>query len=150
MDSKDRQILIELQRDGRLTHQQLAERVNLSPSPCSRRVRLLEEAGYIQGYTARVDQKRMGLPITVFVRIKLERHTDQTVRDFERAIADLAPVMDCWLMTGQWDYLLRLVSPDLDEYEHFVRQKLQRLPAIASIDTSFAYGEIKRSQILPI
>jgi len=150
MDKKDRQILIELQKNGRLTHQQLAARVNLSASPCSRRVRLLEEAGYIKGYTAHLDQKKLGLPVTVFIRIKLERHTDATVNEVENAIRALPAVMDCWLMTGRWDYLLRLVAADLDDYEQFVRKKLQHIQGIASIDTSFAYGEVKRSQVLPV
>jgi Lrp/AsnC family leucine-responsive transcriptional regulator len=147
MDSKDRQILTALQENGRLTNQELSERVNLSPSPCLRRVRLMEEAGIIRGYTALVDQKAWGLPVTVFIRIKLERHGDDAVQSFERAIQNMPEVMDCWLMTGAADYQLRVLAADLDAYERFVRGKLQRVSAIASIDTSFAYGEVKRSQV---
>ncbi len=128
----------------------MAERVHLSASPCSRRVRQLESEGFIRGYTARLDPKKLGLPITVFVHIKLERPDDVTVQHFEQAMQALPHVMDCWLMTGQWDYLLRLVASDLDHYERFVREKLQRVEGIARIDTSFAYGEVKRSQILPV
>lgn len=149
MDSKDRQILRQLQADGRLTNQDLSEKVNLSPSPCLRRVRLLEEQNVIRGYTALVDQKAWGLPVTVFIRIKLERHSDDAVAAFERAIIDMPQVMDCWLMTGRSDYLLRVIAADLDDYERFVRRELQRVPGIASIDTSFAYGSVKHAQVLP-
>ena len=149
MDSKDRQILRELQADGRLTNQELSERVNLSPSPCLRRVRLMEEQGIVRGYAALVDQKAWGLPVTVFIRIKLERHGDEAVNAFEQAITAMPQVMDCWLMTGRSDYLLRVIAADLDDYEHFVRRELQRVPGIASIDTSFAYGSVKHAQVLP-
>ncbi len=149
MDSKDRQILKELQADGRLTNQELSERVNLSPSPCLRRLRLMEEQGVITGYTALVDQKAWGLPVTVFIRIKLERHSDDAVQTFERSIQDMPQVMDCWLMTGRSDYLLRVIAADLDDYERLVRRELQRVPGIASIDTSFAYGSVKHAQVLP-
>lgn len=149
MDSKDRQILKELQADGRLSNQELSERVNLSPSPCLRRLRLMEEQGVIKGYTALVDQKAWGLPVTVFIRIKLERHSDEAVQGFERAIINMLQVMDCWLMTGRSDYLLRVIAADLDDYERFVRRELQRVPGIASIDTSFAYGSVKHAQVLP-
>ena len=150
MDSKDRQIVQALQAEGRLTNQDLSEQVNLSPSPCLRRVRLLEEQGVIKGYTALVDQKAWGLPVTVFIRIKLERHGDDAVSAFERAIQDMPQMMDCWLMTGRSDYLLRVIAADLDDYETFVRRELQRVPGIASIDTSFAYGSVKHAQVLPI
>ena len=149
MDSKDRQILRELQGDGRLTNQDLSERVNLSPSPCLRRVRLMEEQGIIKGYTALVDQKAWGLPVTVFIRLKLERHSDEAVNAFEQAIIAMPQVMDCWLMTGRSDYLLRVIAADLDDYERFVRRELQRVPGVASIDTSFAYGSVKHAQVLP-
>ena len=149
MDSKDRQILAALQRNGRLTNQELSEQVNLSPSPCLRRVRLLEEAGIITGYAALVDQKAWGLPVTVFIRVKLDKHSDETVAGFEAAIQSMPEVMDCWLMTGHADYQLRVIVSDLDAYERFVRQRLQRVPGIASIDTSFAYGEVKRAQTYP-
>ena len=150
MDSKDRQILQALQADGRLTNQDLSERVNLSPSPCLRRVRMLEEQGVIKGYTAVVDQKAWGLPVTIFIRIKLERHGDAAVSKFEKAIQNMPQVMDCWLMTGRSDYLLRVIASDLDDYERFVRRELQRVPGIASIDTSFAYGSVKHAQVLPV
>ena len=149
MDDKDYKILDELQKDGRITNQELSERVNLSATPCLRRVRILEEAGIIRGYCAVVDQKALGLAVTAFIRIRLERHDDETVQGVEKAISNMPEVMDCWLMTGQWDYQMRVLSTDLEAYEKFVRNRLQRVQGIASIDTSFAYGRVKRSQIVP-
>ncbi len=149
MDSKDRQILSQLQANGRLSNQELSERVSLSPSPCLRRVRLLEQSGVIRGYTALVDQKAWGLPVTVFIRVKLERHGDEALRGFEAAMLAMDEVMDCWLMTGRSDYLLRVIAADLDAYEAFVRGKLQLVAGIGSIDTSFAYGSVKREQVFP-
>ena len=116
MDTKDRQIVRLLQQDGRLTNQDLAERVGLSPSPCLRRVRLLEQAGVIQGYGAIVDQQRYGLPVTAFIRVRLERHARDLVQQFEEAIRQLDEVMDCHLLTGDADYLLRVIVADLESY----------------------------------
>lgn len=149
LDRTDLQILRELQLDARLSNQELAQRVNLSPSPCLRRVRRLEQAGMIRGYTAIVDQQRYGLPITVFIRIALERHDTQTVSEFERRIRDIDEIMDCFLMTGQRDYLLRVVASSLEDYEKFVRETIHTIPGIASIDTSFAYGVVKHALALP-
>jgi len=149
MDSKDRQIIAALQQDGRLTNQELSERVALSPSPCLRRLRLLEEAGVIKGYTAIVDEQAYGLPITAFVRIRLERHSEDVVAAFERKIRDLDSILDCYVMTGDADYLLRVLIESLQDYEQFVRGKLHRIEGIASIDTSFAYGVVKRSTVFP-
>jgi len=148
MDSKDHQILEQLQANGRLTNQELSERVNLSPSPCLRRVRLMEKAGVIRGYTAIVDQKALGFSVTAFIRIKLERHDEETVKAVEQALLAMPEVMDCWLMTGKWDYQLRVLGADLEAYEGFVRGKLQQMSGIAAIDTSFAYGRVKQSQII--
>ena len=145
MDSKDYQIVRELQANGRLTNQELSERVNLSPSPCLRRVRLLEEAGIIKGYKAIIDSKALGLSVTAFIRIKLEKHDDATVKRVEGQMIAMTEVIDCWLMTGRWDYQLRVMAADLEAYEGFVRGTLQKVNGIASIDTSFAYGQVKRS-----
>lgn len=150
MKDKDYRILEELQQNGRLSNQELSERVALSPSPCLRRTKLLEDAGIISGYTAVVDQKAVGLSVTAFVQIKLERHSDDTVATFEAAIERMPNVMDCWLMTGDADYLLRIVTTDLDDFERFVRESLQKVPGIASISSSFAYGRVKRSRVLPL
>ncbi|MFW2589852.1 Lrp/AsnC family transcriptional regulator [Sagittula sp. SSi028] len=149
MDDKDRQIIRELQRDGRLTNQQLSERVNLSPSPCLRRVRNLEKAGVIRGYTALVDEAEMGLSMTAFVRITLERHTEEVSRNFEESVRHIEEIQDCYVMAGGADYLLRVLVADLQAYERFVRQKLHRITSIASIDTGFAYGVVKRATVFP-
>lgn len=150
MDRKDHQILRELQLDGRLSNQELAQRVNLSPSPCLRRVRQLEHSGMIRGYTAIVDQQAYGYPITVFIRITLERHDTETVAEFERGIRDIDEIMDCFLMTGQRDYLLRVVASSLEGYERFIREVIHTIPGIGSIDTSFAYGVVKHARALPV
>ena len=146
MDEKDLQIIRELQGNGRLSNHELAERVNLSPSPCLRRVRNLEKTGVIQGYTALIDQKEFGLPITIFIRIRLEGHSTETVETFEKEIGEIDEVLDCHLMTGDSDYLLRVIVKSLEAYEVFIRDEIHRIPKIASIETSFAYGVIKQSR----
>lgn len=150
MDKIDRQIVRELQLDGRLSNHELAERVNLSPSPCLRRMRNLEEAGIIKGYTALIDQKAYGLPITVFIRIRLEHHSQDAVRDFEQAISRIDEILDCFLMTGDCDYLLRVIVESLEDYELFIREKIHKIPCIASIDTSFAYGIVKQARVFSL
>lgn len=150
MDRKDHQIVRALMTDGRLSNQDLAAAVNLSPSPCLRRVRLLEERGVITGYAALVDQKAMGYPITIFVGIRLSKHEQATVQAFERSIGAIDDIVDCFLMTGDIDYLLRVVAADLDGYERFVRERLHAIDGIASIDTSLAYGVVKQSRVLPV
>ena len=149
MDATDAKILRALHADARLTHQELSERVGLSPTPCARRVRRLEAAGGITGYTARIDEGRMGFGFSVFISIRLDQQTDGRLQAFEAAVQTFAEVVDCWLMTGRSDYLLRVIAADLDDYEQFVRRELQRVPGIASIDTSFAYGSVKHAQVLP-
>ena len=147
LDAKDRHIIRELQLDGRLSNHELADRVNLSPSPCLRRLRNLEKAGIIQGYTALVDQKAYGLPITVFIRIRLEHHSQESVQTFEENVARIDEVLDCYLMTGDSDYLLRVIVESLEKYEVFIREKIHRIPSIASINTSFAYGIVKQNRV---
>ena len=142
MDQKDRQIIRTLQRDGRITNQDLAEAVNLSPSPCLSRVKNLEKAGIIKGYGARVDAKAYGLSVTAFVNIRLERHDEETVSRFEEKVLRMEEVLDCHVMAGQADYQLRVVVEDLERYETFVRSRLQRIGGLAAIDTRFAYGTI--------
>lgn len=149
MDEKDLQILKELQKDGRLSNAELAERVNLSPSPCLRRLRMLEQSGVIQGYTAIVNQKVYGLPVTVFIQIRLDHHSTQAAQIFESRIQTIDEIMDCHLMTGETDYILRVVVASLEAYESFIRQRIHPIPNIASINTSFAYGVVKQSRVLP-
>lgn len=149
MDRKDRQIIRALQRNGRITNQDLAQQVNLSPSPCLRRLRNLERSGAIIGYSAKVDTKAYGLPITVFVRIRLEHHNAEDVARFENQIRETEEVLECYVLTGAWDYQLRVLAPDLETYEAFVRTRLHTIGGIASIDTTFAYGTIKQTDVFP-
>ena len=147
LDDIDRKIIGELQRNCRLTSQELADRVGLSASPCARRERILEENGAIKGYVAVIDQAKVGLPVNVFASVKLERQREEELDTFSHAIAQWPEVADCYLMTGQRDYLLRIVVRDLEAYERFLKEKLTRLTCIASIESSFALGEVKRSYV---
>lgn len=149
MDRKDRQILRALQRNGRMTNQDLAAEVNLSPSPCLRRVKLLEKSGAIKGYSADVDAAVYGLPVTAFVRVSLDSHSEATVRQFEEDIRRVEQVLECFVMTGSSDYLLRVVVADLPDYERFVRKSLHPIGGIASIDSSFVYGVVKKTGVFP-
>ncbi|SMC13101.1 Leucine-responsive regulatory protein [Roseovarius aestuarii] len=149
LDNKDQQIIRTLQRNGRMTNQDLAAEVNLSPSPCLRRLKLLEQNGVITGYSANIDAEAYGLPVTVFVHIKLESHTEETVAKFETDIARIDQVMECFVMTGASDYLLRVVVADLSDYEDFVRRKLHSIGSIASMDSSFVYGVVKKTNVFP-
>lgn len=147
MDDKDRQIIAALQRNGRLSNQDLSEQVHLSPSPCLRRLRQLEDDGIIRGYTALVDEEAYGLPVTVFVRVRLQVHDKESVRAFEAAILNMDAVLDCYVMTGNTDYLLRVLVENLKHYEEFVRKQLHTAPCVASIDTSFAYSRVKQASV---
>jgi Lrp/AsnC family leucine-responsive transcriptional regulator len=149
MDDKDRQIIRALQRNGRATNLDIAAEVNLSPSPCLRRIRLLEESGAIRGYRAIADPRAYGLPVTVFIRIRLERHSAETVAQFEARIRGLDEVLECLLMTGSADYLLRVVVAGLEAYEEFIRNRIHPIDGIASIDSSFVYGTIKNTGVFP-
>lgn len=150
LDGIDRKILAVLQTDSRLSVQELADRVGLSPSPCHRRVKLLEENGVITRYIAMVDQRAVGLPASVFISIKLERQKEEDLDRFARSIAGWREVLECYLMTGHQDFLLRVVVSDLDAYEQFLKQKLTRLDGVSSIESSFALGQIKYSSALPL
>jgi Lrp/AsnC family transcriptional regulator, leucine-responsive regulatory protein len=150
LDDADRRILKVIQEDSRVTLQAIADRVGLSASPCLRRIRNMEAAGIITAYSATVDQKAVGLPVSVFVSIKLERQRAQELDRFGDAIAHWPEVMECYLMTGQFDYLLRVVCADLAEYEAFLREKLTQLEGVRSIESSFALGQVKYSRVLPI
>ena len=150
IDDIDRRILRALQLDANVSLSELADEVGLSASPCARRIRLLERGGTIKGYTAIVDQEQGGLPINAFASIKLERQREEDLDRFEEAVSRWPEVLDCYLMTGQRDYLMRIVAADLAAYERFIKDKLTRLENIASIETSFALGQVKRSEVLPI
>jgi len=146
----DRRILKILQEDGRVTVQAIADRVGLSASPCLRRIRQMEKSGVISGYSATVDQKRVGLPVSVFVSIKLERQRAAELDHFAAAILAWPEVMECYLMTGQHDFLLRVVCADLSAYETFLRDRLTQLDGVGAIESSFALGQVKYSRVLPL
>jgi Lrp/AsnC family leucine-responsive transcriptional regulator len=150
LDPIDRKILTLLQEDGRMSVADLAGAVGLSASPCLRRVRLLEKAGVIARYVAVLDQQSIGLPVSVFVSIKLESQREEALDRFGKAIARWPEVLECYLMTGPRDYLLRVVVADLGAYERFLKQKLTRLNGIASIESSFALEQVKYTNVLPI
>jgi Lrp/AsnC family leucine-responsive transcriptional regulator len=150
LDAIDRKILALLQQDGRMSLAALADKVGLSPSPCLRRVRLMEKAGIIARYVAVLNQRAVGLPVSVFVSIKLESQREEALTKLGKAIARWPEVLECYLMTGPRDYLLRVVVADLSAYEQFLKQKLTRLDGIASIESSFALEQVKYTNVLPV
>ncbi|WP_046601649.1 Lrp/AsnC family transcriptional regulator [Neorhizobium galegae] len=150
LDDIDRRILAALQKDAHVTTDRLSEMVGLSQSPCARRVRRLRETGVIKSYVAILDQVKVGLPVSVFASIKLERQREEELDRFQAAVARWPEIVECYLMTGQRDYLLRIVVKDLESYERFLKQKLTRLDGVASIESSFALSQVKHSQALPL
>jgi Lrp/AsnC family leucine-responsive transcriptional regulator len=150
LDAIDRKILDALQANGRLSNVELAERVGLSPSPCLRRVRLLEEAGVINRYVALLNQDAVGLPVSVFISIKLERQHEEDLDRFEAEVSRYPEVLECYLMTGTRDYLLRVATADLAAYERFLKTKLTRVENVASIESSFALRQVKYTNSLPL
>jgi len=150
LDRTDRGLLAELQRDGRLTNRELAERVHLSESACLRRVRALEQAGVIDRYAAVVSQNKVGLPGNVFVSITLNRQDQTDLAAFEEAVKRVPEVMECYLMTGPQDYLLRVVVSDPSDFERVHSQHLTRLPGVARVQSSFALRTVRKSDELPV
>jgi Lrp/AsnC family transcriptional regulator, leucine-responsive regulatory protein len=150
LDRIDVAILEHLQQDGRATTLELSEKVGLSPSPCHRRQRLLEEAGIIQRYVALLDQERVGLPVNVFVTVELAQHSEQNLLRFEAAVADWPEIMECYEMTGSSDYLLRVVCADLAAYEQFMRRTLSRIEGVRAIRSAFALKRIIYRTNLPL
>jgi Lrp/AsnC family leucine-responsive transcriptional regulator len=150
IDRIDGIILAALQRDGRLSNRELAERVHLSESACLRRVRTLEEAGVIDGYAAHINQGKVGLPGNVFVSITLNRQEQADLAAFEEAVQRVPEVMECYLMTGQQDYLLRVVVSDPSDFERLHSQHLTRLPGVARVQSSFALRTVRKGVELPV
>jgi len=150
LDRTDRAILTELQRDGRLSNRELADKVHLSESACLRRVRALEEAGVIDRYAALVSQSKVGLPGNVFVSITLNRQEQADLAAFEEAVKRVPEVMECYLMTGAQDYLLRVVVSDPADFERLHSQHLTRLPGVARVQSSFALRTVRKSVELPV
>lgn len=146
----DRRILAELQRDGRLTNAELADRVGLSTSPCWRRARRLERSGVITGYAAQIDRRRIGLGVLVFVSVQIDTHSDEDACAFEDAIGRLPEVISCHSVGGAADFILQVACTDLDAYAEFSMTVLRRLPGIKAMSSAFALKEIKPYEGLPV
>ena len=149
-DSTDRRILQVIQEDARISNTELADRIGLSPSPCWRRVRTLEDNGVIERYVTLVNAKAVGLPITVFATVALEKQVESALESFEKVVMERPEVMECNLMTGEFDYLLRVVVPDLVAYERFLMDHLTRIKGIASIKSSFSLKQVSYKTALPL
>jgi len=150
LDRFDKAILDQLQRDGRISNVQLAALVNLSESACLRRVRVLEQAGLIERYVALLDQKEAGLTGTVFVHIVLGREEQSDLAAFEAAVQNIPEVMECYLMTGEFDYLLRVVVSDMADFERIHHSELTRLPGVARVNSSVAIRTVTKKTALPL
>jgi len=150
LDRYDKMILEALQQDGRVSNVQLAQRVNLSESACLRRVRALEESGMIDRYAALVSQPKVGLSGNVFVHIGLHREEESELAAFEEAVRNIPEVMECYLMTGEFDYLLRVVVSDMADFERLHRDSLTRLPGVARVNSSVAIRTVQKKTELPL
>lgn len=150
LDDIDRHIVWELQQEGRLTNQELADRIGLSPSPTLRRVRALEDAGIISGYRATIDPVSVGMSITAFVRLRLSSHSSETVEVVEEELRGIPEVTEAYVLAGDYDYLLKIATSSFETYERFVREKLRGIPSLASIETTFAFGTTKSPAPLPL
>lgn len=150
LDRKDFRILHHLQNNGRLSNAELADAVGLSPSPCLRRVRALEQAGIIRRYAAIVDSGAVGLPITTFVNVTLHSQERSSLEAFEQRVRQYREVMECYLMTGSFDHILRVVVPDLESYERFLVDRLTRTPGVANIQSSFTLKQVAYKTELPL
>jgi len=151
LDSFDRAILQTLQRQGRISNQDLAEKVSLSPAPCLRRVKRLEEAGIIESYNARLNARKLGLKLTAFIQISMDKHTPERFDRFEQAIASFPEVLECHLITGQdADYLLKVVVEDMDDYQRFLLNKVTRIEGVSGVHSSFVLKSPENRGHLPV
>jgi Lrp/AsnC family leucine-responsive transcriptional regulator len=150
LDRRDTQILAALQQDGRKSVVELAEEIGLSPTPCARRVRQLEESGVILGYAAVVEPRSLGLSVQAFVQVRLERHTDDNVEQFKRALAHLDEVIACFALTGAQDFILHVVVPDLESLQSVVLRKLLKIPSVRDVQSSIVLETVKHSPRLPL
>jgi Lrp/AsnC family leucine-responsive transcriptional regulator len=150
LDDTDRRILRVLQRKGRISNAELAESVNLSASACHRRVQRLETDGYIRDYVALLNARKLGLPTTVFVEIKLSSQADELLEAFEKAVARVPDVLECHLMAGTADYILKIVAEDTEDFARIHRQYLTRLPGVAQMQSSFALRTVFKTTALPV
>ena len=150
LDKYDIAILHELQSEGRLTNAELAQRVGLSAAPCWRRVRALEDGGYIVGYRAEINRQKIGLGVMAFVRLFAERNAASSIRELEQAIAALPQVVACHYISGDGSFELQVVEQDLDSFSRFALERLIALPNVKDLRTSFSLGEVKASSRLPL
>lgn len=150
LDRVDRRILDTLQGDARISNQELAKKIGLSPAPCWRRLRRLEEEGFISGYATLLNGSAIGLPILAYALVTLENHHPETVRQFDRLIQDRPEVLECHSMSGANDYLLRIVAASMEAYEHFLSTQLLQSAAVRSVNTSFVLRTKKSTTRLPV
>lgn len=149
-DRFDIAILAELQKNGRISNRELADKVGLSPAPCWRRLRTLEDNGVIEDYVALLNPKQFGLSITAFAHISLENHHAKTVAQFDRAVQKTPEVLECYMTSGEYDYMLKVVAVDMAGYERFFSEVLMQIPAVRNVSTSFAMRHTKLSTALPL
>jgi len=150
LDHLDLKILTELQKNARISITELAKRISLTTTPCAKRVQQLEAAGVIKAYVALLDQASLGLPVDAFVEVRLVREGKAEVAEFESAVHRYAEVMECWAMSGGYDYLLRVVTPDLDGYNSFLRHRLLSLGCVDHVETGFALQQVVDRTALPL
>ncbi|MFW8595466.1 Lrp/AsnC family transcriptional regulator [Cribrihabitans neustonicus] len=150
LDETDRRILSVLQKQGRISNADLSERVNLSASACHRRVQRLEADGYIRNYVALLDARKMNVPATIFVEITLQGQADELLDAFERAVALIPDVLECHLMAGTADYILKVVAENTEDFARIHRQHLARLPGVAQMQSSFALRTVFKTTALPV
>lgn len=149
LDLFDLKIIEALQSDGRLSNVELADRIGLSPSPCLRRVKRLEAEGVIEGYSARINREKIGMGVTVFVSVGLERHREEEAERFRRAVVRLPQVVSCHAISGESDFLLEIVVADLNQYSEFVLKRLRRIPGVKDLQSSFSLETMKARISLP-
>lgn len=150
LDKIDKKILMHLQDDGRMTNVDLAQKAGISAPPCLRRVRALEEAGYIQSYHARLDAAAMGYGVTVFAQVKLVSQAEQDLRHFENVIREWPLVRECYMLAGDTDFLLKIVAHDWDDYQHFLTEKLTAAPNVTSVKSSLSIRPTKEEPGVPV
>ncbi len=150
LDRTDRRILAALQSEGRISNVELAERVDLSESPCLRRVRALEEEGIIAAYRATLDQRRIGLTVTAFVQVQLEKHDDRKTRAFLDSVANEEHIVACHAMSGAYDYLLKVVARSMDHFSEIAMRGILRFPGVKDIESSFSLQTVKQDAPLPV
>ncbi len=150
LDEKDVQILSLLQADGRMTNADLAKKVNLSPPSALQRVRALEKAGLIKGYVALLDPDRLGLKLTAIVMVRLSLHQERPIEQFRKSIHDIPEILECYHVSGEFDFLLKIVVKDIRAYEQLIREKITKIKGLQQLNTSFVMGIPKQTTAIPL